>query len=560
MATPANNSQNKTTNKASKISELRGTAQAAPQPRVVKNDEAQTRPNPEPARTPKPAQEDNRRNSERNLDSQIAAGNMTAEQENAVLDAAIAEEKAEIAAEMNAGAAKEENPQQNEELNVGAMEEEDLNVAGMNVLTADQQADIEARREQLRKKNEGRIDTEEDEDDDEYKKNKDDFTKGDVIDYMYEKWFLKLLSKGFDKLDKLAEKWGKKFGQKLGSGIKSVEDAAANKIHANKFLDLQKRTAELANKQVTSIQEHSDDITFNLAAHEVIVARGYDKKAPFTGEDMRNIYIAAENRKYMLTHNGEKLSDSQKEILAQKPVELIGKKLDTIRNLQKNPNNLKNMIPAGEQFLDELSKISNGKARAKRYTQQMKAVHTSAEFQIMATQLAAGRTISELAPQSMEGFGTIKESDFVIAFGRNFVAEQHDLLASLDQEKYLTNANKRMEGYSKSFEEALKEVTKSGKKAHFTEPKTQGKEIADKMNLKELAANAGKISPKLEAQINEANAQQAALNAREAKRIARAEKIAKAYDNIFSNNKRVDRKAQKQIDSAFTRRLKSGRE
>lgn len=560
MATPANNSQNKTTNKASKISELRGTAQAAPQPRVVKNDEAQTRPNPEPARTPKPAQEDNRRNSERNLDSQIAAGNMTAEQENAVLDAAIAEEKAEIAAEMNAGAAKEENPQQNEELNVGAMEEEDLNVAGMNVLTADQQADIEARREQLRKKNEGRIDTEEDEDDDEYKKNKDDFTKGDVIDYMYEKWFLKLLSKGFDKLDKLAEKWGKKFGQKLGSGIKSVEDAAANKIHANKFLDLQKRTAELANKQVTSIQEHSDDITFNLAAHEVIVARGYDKKAPFTGEDMRNIYIAAENRKYMLTHNGEKLSDSQKEILAQKPVELIGKKLDTIRNLQKNPNNLKNMIPAGEQFLDELSKISNGKARAKRYTQQMKAVHTSAEFQIMATQLAAGRTISELAPQSMEGFGTIKESDFVIAFGRNFVAEQHDLLASPDQEKYLTNANKRMEGYSKSFEEALKEVTKSGKKAHFTEPKTQGKEIADKMNLKELAANAGKISPKLEAQINEANAQQAALNAREAKRIARAEKIAKAYDNIFSNNKRVDRKAQKQIDSAFTRRLKSGRE
>lgn len=560
MATPANNSQNKTTNKASKISELRGTAQAAPQPRVVKNDEAQTRPNPEPARTPKPAQEDNRRNSERNLDSQIAAGNMTAEQENAVLDAAIAEEKAEIAAEMNAGAAKEENPQQNEELNVGAMEEEDLNAAGMNVLTADQQADIEARREQLRKKNEGRIDTEEDEDDDEYKKNKDDFTKGDVIDYMYEKWFLKALSKGFDKLDKLAEKWGKKFGQKLGSGIKSVEDAAANKIHANKFLDLQKRTAELANKQVTSIQEHSDDITFNLAAHEVIAARGYDKKAPFTGEDMRNIYIAAENIKYMRTHNGEELSDSQKEILAQKPVELIGKKLDTIRNLQKNPNNLKNMIPAGEQFLDELSKISNGKARAKRYTQQMKAVHTSAEFQIMATQLAAGRTISELAPQSMEGFGTIKESDLVVAFGRNFVAEQHDLLTSPDQEKYLTNANKRMEGYSKSFEEALKEVTKSGKKAHFTEPKTQGKEIADKMNLKELAANAGKISPKLEAQINEANAQQAALNAREAKRIARAEKIAKAYDNIFSNNKRVDRKAQKQIDSAFTRRLKSGRE
>ena len=110
MATPANNSQNKTTNKASRISELRGTDQAAPQPRVVKNNEAPNRPNPEPTRTPRPAQEDNRRNSERNLDSQIAAGNMTAEQENAVLDAAIAEEKAEIAAEMNAGAAREEKP------------------------------------------------------------------------------------------------------------------------------------------------------------------------------------------------------------------------------------------------------------------------------------------------------------------------------------------------------------------------------------------------------------------------------------------------------------------
>lgn len=545
MATPANNSQNKTTDKASRVSELRGTAQAAPQPRVVKNNEAPTRPNPEPARTPRPAQEDNK-----NVSEQKNATQNIAEQEN---------NTAGKQEEMNVGATREEKPQQNEELNVGAMEEEDLNAAGMNVLSADQMADIEARREQLRKRNEGRIDTEEDEDDDEYKKNKDDFTKGDVIDYMYEKWFLKALSKGFDKLDKLAEKWGKKFGQKIGNGFRSAEDAAANKIHASRFLSLQKRTSELANKQIANIQQRAEDITFSLAAHEAIVAGGYDKKNPFTAEDMRQIYIDAENRKYMLTHNGEQLTEDQKKVLGNK--ELTGKEFDVIRNLQKNPNDIKDMVPTGERFLDDLSKLPDDKARAERYAQQMKMANTAAEFQVMATRLAAGRTISELATQSMQGFGVIKESELVLAFGRNFVAEQRDLVAAPDKEKYLTDADKRMEGYSQSFKEALKEVKKSGQKAHLAEPKTQGKEIADKMDIKELAADAGKISPVLEAQINKANAQQAALNAKDARRRARAGKVVKVYDKVVGNKEqKADRKAQNQVDNAFNRRLKSGRE
>ena len=560
MATPANNSQNKTTNKASRVSELRGTAQAAPQPRVVKNNEAPTRPNLEPTRTPRPAQEDNRRNSERNLDSQIAAGNMTAEQENAVLDAAIAEEKAEIAAEMNAGAAREEKPQQNGELDVGAMEEEDLNAAGMNVLSADQMADIEARREQLRKRNEGRIDTEEDEDDDEYKKNKDDFTKGDVIDYMYEKWFLKLLSKGFDKLDKLAEKWGKKFGKAAGNAIKNTRENLKNRERADRFLSLQKQTATLAGKQITSIQKHADDIIFNLAAHEAIVAGGYDKKDPFTGEDMHKIYIDAENRKYMLTHNGEQLSEDQKKVLGNK--ELSGEEFDAIRKLQKNPNDIKDMVPTGERFLDDLSKLPDGKARAERYTQQMKMAHTAAEFQVMATKLAAGRTVYDLAGQALKnGLGKGTESKIVLAFGKNFVAEQRDLVAAPDKEKYLTDADKRMDGYSKTFKNVLRD-TKDGTKIGFIESeKTQGQEIVGKMSIKEMAADAGKISPKLEEQINEANAQQAALNAKDARRRANAGKVVKLYDKIVGNKEqKADKKIEKQVDNAFNRRLESGRE
>lgn len=548
MATPANNSQNTTTNKASKVSELRGTAQAAPQPRVVKNNEAQARPNPEAARAPKPAQEDNKKMPEQKSDAQN-----TAEQENNTTG------KQE---DMNVGAAREEKPQQNGELDVGAMEEEDLNAAGMNVLSADQMADIEARREQLRKKNEGRIDTEEDEDDDEYKKNKDDFSKGDVIDYMYEKWFLKLLSKGFDKLDKLAEKWGKKFGHKLGNGIRSVEDAAANKIHANRFLSLQKRTSELANKQIINIQKRADDIAFNLAAHEAIVAGGYDKKDPFTGEDMREIYIAAENRKHMLANNGKPLSDEQKETLKHKPIELINKELDVIKKLQKNPNDIKGIVPAGEKLLDDLSKLPDDKARAERYTQQMKMAHTAAEFQTMATKLAAGRTVYDLAGQTLEnGLGKGTESKIVLAFGKNFVAEQRDLVAAPDKEKYLTDADKRMDGYSKTFKNVLRD-TKDGKKIGFIESeKTQGQEIVGKMSIQEMAADAGKISPKLEEQINEANAQQAALNAKDARRRANAGKVVKLYDKIVGNKEqKADKKIEKQVDNAFNRRLESGRE
>ena len=81
------------------------------------------------------------------------------------------------------------------------------------------------------------------------------------------------------------------------------------------------------------------------------------------------------------------------------------------------------------------------------------------------------------------------------------------------------------------------------------------------MDIKELAADAGKISPVLEAQINKANAQQAALNAKDARRRARAGKVVKVYDKVVGNKEqKADRKAQNQVDNAFNRRLKSGRE
>ena len=71
-----------------------------------------------------------------------------------------------------------------------------------------------------------------------------------------------------------------------------------------------------------------------------------------------------------------------------------------------------------------------------------------------------------------------------------------------------------------------------------------------------MAADAGKISPKLEEQINEANAQQAALNAKDARRRANAGKVVKLYDKIVGNKEqKAEKKIEKKIDNAFNRIL-----
>ena len=198
-----------------------------------------------------------------------------------------------------------------------------LQLEGMlanEALTTDQRADIE---NQLKVARTAKLGTKTDEDDKSKEtKEGEKFSKGDIIDYLYDQ-FLKLLSLGFDNLDAFLLAAGEKTGKFLGEGIRNIIDGG--KKLANNIKEQQlDRDYKNAARAIDNMYEK--EVSFHQARRDFAIKNM--KEAALLGTIMtKGSSLEAVDAQYNELKEKKNLSDSEKQAL---------KVLETIRPKDKS--------------------------------------------------------------------------------------------------------------------------------------------------------------------------------------------------------------------------------
>jgi len=463
---------------------------------------------------------------------------------------------------------QQEAPQQKSEsdkqIDVGGMDEEGLEAESVqHVLSADEQARIDDQKRKLKAKNEGKLETEEDEDDDEHKREKDPFKKGDVIDYMYEEWFLKGLTKAFDRLDRWARSAGENIGSDLATGLvnplarktwkymNSMDDkikegkvvrqkTRRKNAREDTFTSAEKRVSEMAGKQVEAAYARADEVMFALAAHQVITGNGYDKKEKLDANDYTALAQSAKRLKFMAQNDGQPLTKEQEAEITGTKVTLNKKgqingsekisegEMRMLKSLTKDPASLEGLVPNGKGVLEALNKTPADK-RAEAYSQQMEVAKIGAKGTSLAIQEAAGKTLMNVAEKASKGID-VKKKEVTVDFGKNYMAEMARLTQAQDPAAHLGKLQESVQARDTQLK-AVRNDVRMGKPIKVEKVSDEASKNAEKMDAKELVSNL-KTSSRTLAETEKVQQSQAKHDARVAKWKDRGNK---AKDKIMNS-------------------------